>query len=176
MDLSKLPKMGNSPPPPQNRDLHPDHSPVSHSIPPAAEFSQRPPDREVRGPESFIAIAIGIIFMLIGMRFAKWAIATLSGRTFDTGIIWSSGSPNAGQPVAYWDLQGYVAFTETGVFLFGLAMVVEGIVLAVFLRSRTWQVPALLATIGLSALATAFNLYVCTVFWGNNAGLPLFWV
>jgi hypothetical protein len=52
-------------------------------------------------------------------------------------------------------------------------MVVEGIMLAVLLRSVTWQIPALAAAISLSVLATAFNAYVCTIFFGNNAGLPL---
>src|SRR5688572_1808735 len=123
MDLSKLPKMSQTPPlppsePPQSGDTQrpvPDYQPVTL-------------DAGVGGAV-WISIAIGAILMLFGRSFAAYLWAKARGIPHNTGVNWTAG-PKAGQVVDYWELQGYTGWTDAGIFIFGLAMVLEGIMLA----------------------------------------------
>src|SRR5688572_21191122 len=158
MDLSKLPKMSQTPNPP-------DHTPDPQGDP--QRPPQRPADHEPLpmdagvGGAVWISIALGVVMMLLGRSFVGWALAKLTGRPHSTGVDWMAG-PKAGQPVEYWELQGLTAWTDSGLFLFGLAMVLEGLMLAVLNSSLSHR--AKLLAVGcalfLGVAATGYNLLV----------------
>ena len=109
-----------------------------------------------------MSLIIGLVVMLMGWGFAKWATATLLGRHYDTGATWQTGT-RAGQSVVYWDLIGHQALSESALFLFGLACVLEAAAMAAGyarpgLRTATVSV-ALLITL----LATGYNMVTCVV-------------
>ena len=110
----------------------------------------------------WLSLIIGLVVMMMGWGSAKWATATLLGRTYDTGVTWQTGT-RAGQSVAYWDLMGHQALSESALFLFGLACVLEAAAMAASyarprLRTATVSV-ALLITL----LATIYNMVACAV-------------
>src|SRR4051812_534805 len=103
MDMSKLPRMSQSPAPP------PEATPAS----PAAESSATPvqyasPDNQLAdgvGAEVWISAALGVIFLLVGRTFAAYCIAKLTGQAFHTNVVWQAGA-KAGQEVEYPELEG----------------------------------------------------------------------
>ena len=110
----------------------------------------------------WLSLIIGLVVMMMGWGFAKWATATLLGHPYETGATWQTGD-RAGQSVAYWDLMGHQALSESALFLFGLACVLEAAAMAAGyarprLRTTTVSV-ALLFTL----LATVYNLVTCVV-------------
>jgi hypothetical protein len=111
------------------------------------------------GAEVWLSAIIGAFLMLLGRSFGAWLIAKVTGQTYVTGATWST-SEREGQPVAYWELEGFTALNDSAIFLFGLAMVLEAVVLAMmntrFRRKAGLVTVALLITIA----ATAFNLFV----------------
>src|SRR5690554_1263458 len=112
MDYSKLPKLSSTPPPPPPASPPPpgNAAPITAGI----------------GAEVWISAIVGIVLMLLGRSFGAWAITTLTGGTYETGVNWISG-PLAGQPVGYWELAGGTAWTDSGIFLLGLALILEAI-------------------------------------------------
>lgn len=115
------------------------------------------------GLEVWLSLVLGVVFMLIGRSFAAWV---LSGGALETGVNWTSG-PKAGQPVSYFELQGGTAWTDTAIFLFGLALVFEGLSLLAVYRGVGPQGPLLLLAIALTFLAAFLNaavaLYLLTL-------------
>jgi hypothetical protein len=205
MDISKLPRMSQTPPPPPNDpgvdapDAPPAGaafpvvnvaSPAAAGAPSATSWCMRcnaPNPAGMRfcgscgaelgpvagidyrsagvqtgpgvGAEVWLSAIVGVVLILMGRNFASWAITTLAGYTFHTGVNWTAG-PKAGTEVDYWDLQGYTALQEAGLFLFGLAMVLEAIVLWV-VHSRVRAKRLLLAfALSVTLMATAMNLLV----------------
>jgi hypothetical protein len=167
MDLSKLPKMSNTPPPAAAAP-----EPVAASPDDAPTYTPRPTDRAV-GAEVWLSAIIGIIVMLMGRTFLSWAVASLTGQPFHTGWTWPNDDPRAGQEVSYWQLQGHTALSDMSIFLFGLAMVMEAVVLlAVAKQPRPWVwlvAFALVLTLGVTAL----NLVTVFIIMGGGGGLPL---
>ena len=167
MDLSKLPKMSQTPPlppsePPQPGDTQrpvPDYQPVTL-------------DAGVGGAV-WISIAIGVILMLFGRSFAAYLWAKARGTPHNTGVNWTAG-PKAGQVVDYWELQGYTGWTDAGIFIFGLAMVLEGIMLAALNSyiSTAKKKAAVMSALLLGLLATLLNLFVAFKLLGLNI-MPL---
>ena len=162
MDLSKLPKFSQTPPAPQE----PEQTPQSTTAmlfcecgAPVAGGSRFCPHcgrkfepktgyadpsllaEDVHPAEIWISAFLGLIFMLIGGTFAKWAIAKMTGQPFHTTYFWQQG-PNAGKEVDYWELQGFTAFTDMGVFLFGLSMVLEALALVMILWGKLRRMSA----------------------------------
>ena len=112
MDLSKLPKLSETPPPPVTPEKPlPDHKPIPDYGPPAPS--------EMVGAEVWVSAIIGLIFLLLGRRFAIYLLSILSGKAFHTGINWISGA-KAGQEVGYRELEGFVFYNESAMFVFGL--------------------------------------------------------
>jgi len=150
MDMSKLPKLSQTPKPPSNE-------------PPAGEPEPLSYGPQIGTPEASIAgmlwisLVIGALCMFWGRGAASYFFAKLTGREHHTHVNWVAG-PNAGQEVGYWDLQGAVAWTDTGVFLFGLAMVLEGIALAVLNSKMGGKKIWLSASLGVVVIATIVNL------------------
>jgi hypothetical protein len=109
--------------------------------------------------------------MMYGRNFASYLLAKLKGAEFHTGVNWAVG-PNAGQEVAYWDLQGATAWTETGIFLFGLAMIMEAVALAIVRSRRGGKRFIVTLSLGVVVLATIINL-VTAVKVLNAGPIPL---
>jgi hypothetical protein len=119
----------------------------------------------------WLSAALGVIFMLMGGNFARFAIAKLTGQTFHTNATWTSGA-KAGQEVDYFELQGYTAYTDTAVFLFGLAMVAEAVMLVAVHRNSRGARAFTGVALALSAIMTVFNVIVAGLVWQTGM-LPL---
>jgi hypothetical protein len=156
MDLSKLPRLSET-------DKHAPAPP--EPVPPVAEQYKPAPldygsaDLGVSG-YVWLSIILGLIFMMMGGTFARFAFAKLTGQDFHTHAVWQTG-PKAGQEVAYFELQGYSAYTDTAVFLFGLAMVLEAGMLVLARRNTPTTQAFVAAATGVTAVMTLFNLLVC---------------
>jgi hypothetical protein len=178
MDLSKLPKLSQSPPPPANDE-------ESQTAPTAGQSAGVPteaPPRAVRPAnyeptptgipaEAWISAVLCIIFLWMGWDFAKYAGCVLTGQTYHTNINWVEGA-KAGTEVAYPELQGNVIWNDSGMLVFGLALLAEAAVLIALGTNAKFQRP--LAGIGffLAFIAAAYNVIVAGIFF--NAGiLPL---
>jgi hypothetical protein len=111
------------------------------------------------GAEIWLSAIIGFICLMVGLNFAKYSLARLSGKPYHTGVNWVAG-PNAGQEVAYPELQGFTMLTDSAYFLFGLALIFEAIMLAVVTRSARWGRALLMLALAVAVIATAYNLFV----------------
>ena len=159
MDLSKLPKLSNTPaPPPQ-------------TPPPAQPPGNAAPITPGIGAEIWISAIVGIVLMLLGRSFAAWAYTTLTGGTYQTGFNWQIG-PKAGQPVGYWELLSGIAWTESGIFLLGVALVLEAIVLLTATSSRRAPAGLIGVALILTVAATVYNGVVAGVLFSMGI-LPL---
>ena len=173
MDLSKLPKLAGR----ESNDAS-SAAPAPIPLAQAGGFSPGSSNDENRSSASpgwvLISVIIGVIFLFLGQSFARWLIATASGQPFSTGVIWSIG-PKSGQPVDYWELQGAPAWTDCGMFLFGLSAIVDALAMLVCIRSRSLVARTAAMTIGVlfTAVATACNLFVCIKLFSLGI-LPLF--
>jgi len=155
MDLSKLPKFSDSPPPPQP-------SPPDEPVP-AIPIPSRPNQPGI-GADIWLSLVIGFLFIFMGLTFGKFLVAKLTGQPFHTHVNWTEG-PLADSPnpeVAYFDLSGFTAWTDMGVFLFGLVLLFEAAAKAVIAirpgyTSRLILIVAILLTFGTVLL----NLFVC---------------
>lgn len=188
MDVSKLPKLSQTPAPPGNTDSPP-VGPDDVPPPAVATSAYTAWCRECHAPnlpgsrfcvgcggklksesesslgvgmgaEVWISAVLGLLFMLLGKSFGGWLLARATGATHHTGIDWQPGTPLAGQEVAYWDLMGYPALTDSAIFLFGLAMLLEAVALAtVYSRFRAKRAVLVLAML-IALAATIHNLVV----------------
>jgi hypothetical protein len=109
------------------------------------------------GAEVWVAAIVGIVLMLMGINFAKWGIATLAKSDYHTNSTWQVGE-HAGDEVKYWDLVNYAAFQDMAIFLFGLAMVLEAIVLTIVHSRIKTKRPLLALAIAITLAATIMNL------------------
>ncbi len=153
MDLSKLPKLSQTPPPPQQSPPpSPSPQPPAYAAPVVAQPSL--------GAEVWISAIVGIVLMLMGWGFARWAFKTLTGGTFSTGYIWPDG-----RPVGYWELQGGVAWTESGMFLLGLAFVLEAVALPLAVGRSGVRRSTVGLAFAITVAATIYNvIVVCRLF------------
>lgn len=189
MDLSKLPKLSQTPAPPGQtsapadvgddgtpppavatspytvwcRECHVPNLPGSRFCAGCGGKMKADTDSPLgvaMGAEVWISAALGVLFMLLGRSFGGWLLAKATGETYETGYIWPDSSPLAGQPVAYWDLDGFVALTESAIFLFGFAMLLEAVALAVVYSRFRAKRPVLVLALLIAAAATIYNLVV----------------
>jgi hypothetical protein len=132
-------------------------------VPPADPYDHR--DRETYDPgysigaEVWISFILGVVFMFMGFNFARYVGAKLSGGAFHTNVNWTAGEKE-GQEVAYFDLQGGTAYTESGIFLFGLALVLEAAALVVANTGARGRRAFVGFALFVTLLATAYNLFV----------------
>lgn len=200
MDLSKLPKLSQTPAPPGGsqsptaaaddtpppavavnpytawcRECHAPNLPGSRFCAGCGGKlkSENPsPLGVTMGAEVWISAVLGLLFMLLGRPFGSWLFARMTGREHHTGMIWSEGAPNAGQEVPYWEVEGFGALTDSAIFLFGLAMVLEALALAtVYSRFRGKRIVLILAML-IALAATVHNLVVSIKILGAG-GTPL---
>ena len=189
MDLSKLPKLSQTPAPPAQAPPGP--AAGDEGVPPPAvatsaytawcrechapnlpgsrfcagcggklKTESASPLGVSMGAEVWISAALGVLFMILGGSFGGWLFARMTGRDHHTGVTWMEGHPLAGQEVGYWQVDGFPALTESAIFLFGLAMFLEAIALAVvYSRYRAKRAVLVLAML-IAAAATIYNLVV----------------
>jgi hypothetical protein len=158
-----LPHLSNTPPPP----------------PPEPTPGEPVEYREARpiavsagiGAEVWLSAGIGVVLMLIGRSFASWAMARMSGREFDTGTKWIAG-PKMGQPVDYWELSGHTALSDSAIFLFGLAMMLEALVLLVYYSGAGFKKPVVVLALAITVAATGYNLIAVVTLLGAGI-MPL---
>jgi hypothetical protein len=139
----------------------------SELAPTATRYAAAPIEGPGIGAEVWLSAIIGIVLMLFGLTFAKWALTTAFGGTYSTGLVWLApieGQPNQhpeGAPITYWELNdGVTALQDMAIFLFGLAMVLEAAVLAVIHSRVRSKRPLLVVAILVTLMATALNLVV----------------
>jgi hypothetical protein len=124
------------------------------------------------GAEVWLSAILGVILMLVGMSFAKWALVTMTGGTYDTGLTWGAPVPDQpnqhaeGSPIGYWELSGFSALQDMAIFLFGLAMVLEAAVLFVVHSRIRSKRPLLFLALTITLIATALNLVVAGKLFG----------
>jgi hypothetical protein len=156
MDLSKLPRLSNTP--------------TSPAPEPAAAEAPKPviaaaPSAMALAGDVWISLIVGVLLIVMGFRFAKYAACALAGRTYDTGVTWTDG-PNAGTPVGFWELDGHEALTDTAMFLFGLVLALDaGAMVAGAVLSGRAARTIVVAFMALTIAGTLFNLYAAIVLW-----------
>jgi len=108
------------------------------------------------GIEVWISAIIGLVLMLVGRSFASYLAATLTGQPFHTNVLWNMG-PKEGQEVGYWELTGYTALSDSAIFLFGLTMVLESVVLAIMNTRFKAKTQLVAVALFFTALVTIYN-------------------
>jgi hypothetical protein len=159
MDLSKLPKLSDTksqtPPP-----VVPESVPESRSEP--VDYAQNPRYQPPGiGADIWISLCIGILLCYLGGTFGRFAVAKISHQAFHTGVNWTSG-PKDGTEVDYFDLEGFTAWSDMGVFLFGLILLFDaGAKTIMVLRPGKPARFALMVAIGLTVLGILLNMVAC---------------
>jgi len=154
MDLSKLPKLSNTPKPPDSTP------PNSESPPPSSRQVDYGPEPTSVGLEAWISIAVGAFLLLMYPRFLQW----LSHRAFGTNF--NPFVDAAGNVVPYSQVPAF--WSDLGPVLFGVVLILEGLVMA-FIR-RTALVAIVLT---LTAIATFYNLVYLVMSYGRYGLAPI---
>jgi hypothetical protein len=167
MDMSKLPRLSNT-----AENVPHSHDPNELPSTPIPSIPTSDPEPamtqgQLLGAEVWLSAILGIVFMLMGKTFGLYLLAKLTGRAFHTGVNWVEGSL-AGQEVPYPQLDGFVMLTDASLFLFGLALVFEAIVLVASVSSRGFRRPLVLLAFGVTVIAVAFNLFACGKLMSNG--------
>jgi len=118
MNLDKLPKLSNTPP---RADAIPETD-----VPRFGGHDHPSASLALRGSsiaDTWIALVIGVIFLLMGGRFASWGMAEITGKPFHSGMIWTGGE-KAGQEISYWEIANAAAFSDMTLFSTGIALLV----------------------------------------------------
>lgn len=161
MDLSKLPKLSETPKPADNSEPMPglgaSGGQLNYRNP-----GTREPDVPISGGEIWFASIVGLIFIFLSRNFPSWLFCKLTGNIFSTGVNWVAGA-KAGQPVAYWELQGHTALSDMSIFLFGLAVIIEALMYFVWLKSPVRLKGIAWMALAVTVLATGFNLITSVV-------------
>jgi hypothetical protein len=169
MDLSKLPKLSDTKAAESAAAPPADPMPVATAPPAPAPVYREPaaPPRPVGvGVDVWISTVIGLLFVFMGLQFARFAMAKVTHRPFhsDPVYTWPDDDPRAGQEVAYFDLQGYVAWTEMCAFLFGLTLLFEAASkAAIAIRPGSVSRAVLVLAIVLTVATVVLNLYACAL-------------
>lgn len=165
MDVSKLPRLSKTETPAQTdgRDVAPPATvPTNDARPPY------PVDRAAIGVDVWIAVIVGLILMALGRTFAQYEIGRFTHQPYHTGVTWQQG-PNEGQEVPYPQLDesfGLPYYSDSGLFLFGLALVIAGLAQLVGMtRLRIHGALTRLALL-LVLAATAYNIFVSAKLFG----------
>ena len=111
------------------------------------------------GAEVWVSAVIGIALMLMGRSFGGYLLATITNQPYHTNVTWMEG-PNEGKEVAYWDLSGRQALSDSAIWLFGLAMVLEAAALGLINTRMRGKGGLLTVALAITVLATVYNIAV----------------
>jgi len=161
MDLSKLPKLSETPKPPPAE-------PTPQPNPPPDDRADIAYVDAGAGGMVWVSLILGALCIMLGRRFPSYLMARLSGREFHTQSTWSMG-PRAGQEVEYWELSGSAAWTDASLFLFGLALILEALALWAISSKIGGKKIVLAISLFVVVIATVFNLYTAARVMGDNA-------
>jgi hypothetical protein len=161
MDLSKLPKLSKTDPPPPAEES----DQVNDSQRPAA--SSQPvlpyePQREGVGIIVWFNTIIGLLAIAWGKNVIAYVFDRIAGKQYVTGATWTADAPGhvPDSPVSYPDLDfGMALLTDSSLVLFGFAVLGEALVNVLFASGKLPRA-LLLFLMMISIVATAFNLYV----------------
>jgi len=143
MDLSKLPKLGESGKPTSSAPSTP---PMEASPPPPAPAREDP----AAGPEIFINVIIGLILVYMGWPIFDYLISIATGRPFKYPVTDPAGNAlRYPSTVFFW--------MNMGVALFGIALILYG------LLGRSAKRAVSGAVLILLALAAAVCVYATIV-------------
>jgi len=169
MDISKLPKLSKTDAPP---------TPPPSDDPADAARAQPIPDYRARAAETpplsvgeiWFSLIVGVIFLFLGGTFARYLITRIAHQPFHTNVNWTAG-PKTGQEVDYLELQGRPWLTDAGMFLIGLAIVLDALVRVCIYNQIRAARPLAWLTFAITIAAVFFNLYVVATLMGSM--LPL---
>jgi len=174
MDMSKLPRLSRSEPPPGE-------AADATAAPPAEGRGGRYPDYygdpgdgfgALAGVEIWFMAILGIVLMFFFRQWAAYSLDHLFHRPYHTGVTWMAG-PKAGLEVEYPELEGMPWLSDSATFLFGLALLLDALVrLVALLASRLRRVlfvPMFIVTAGV----ILWNLYAIPKLWLAGV-IPLF--
>jgi hypothetical protein len=142
MDLSKLPKLSQTAEAARKEGASPPAAAAAPVPAVGATPSYQGQAGPVLGGEVWISLVLGLVFVFLGWTFVKYVATVAQGHAFHTQVNWTEG-PKAGQEVAYFELQGYTAWTDASMFLFGAALIADAALLLVAagaLRRWGWLV------------------------------------
>jgi hypothetical protein len=163
MDLSKLPKLSQTAEAARKEGVDP---PAAAPVPPVGPTpNYQGQAGPVLGAEVWISLVLGLVFVFLGWTFVKYVATVAQGQAFHTQVNWTEG-PKAGQEVAYFELQGYTAWTDASMFLFGAALIADAAMLLVAagsLQRRAWLVWAGFAV---TLMAVAMNAVTALMLMG----------
>jgi hypothetical protein len=126
---------------------------------------------EAGAAEVWISAIFGIVFILIGKTFGAYLWSLITHQPFHTGVNWTSGE-QAGSEVTYPQLQGFVIWTDSGMFIFGLALLLEALAMALTRTQLRLKRAVVSLALLIAAIATAYNLVVVFVLFSQGL-LPL---
>lgn len=174
MDFSQLPKMSDTPkPPPEKQETEESEAPAARPREAVRPVEYAPMDGGFGFGFAFvwISLILGFILLMLGANFGRWATATLAGKPFNTGVNWTAGE-KAGQMVEYFDLQGGTAWSETGLFLMGIALLLDALLMFLYFRRRAPSTAFVKGAIFFTGIALALNVFVAVKLFGMGI-LPL---
>jgi hypothetical protein len=149
MDLSKMPKFSQTPPPPDSSS--PPANPSSNLSPNPAPNAPPPQGIPVmvapRLAEAWFSIAIGVIVLFLFPHTFQYI---RNPTTFQQN---NPVTDSQGNTIPY--AQSEIFWADLGMTVFGVALLIEGIALIVALRRRV-----IFGVLFLTAGAGLFNLYV----------------
>jgi hypothetical protein len=169
MDMSKLPRLSQSPAPPPDDDTAAAESLVSHAPPATADpgVAPAPPPGYPMNPasaagEAWISIAIGAILLLMNPHIPQWLVSLISAYKPPFLPITDL---TTGAEVPY--PRSIFFFNDLCMFAFSLTLIIDGLIL--FTRRRALLAGALALTIA----ATLMNLFYVVKSSLDGSAFPL---
>ena len=162
MDLSKLPRMSETPPPPPEQQTHPDdpgRAPRGAAAAPV-DYGLYEPAPSVA--EAWISIAIGLILLFIYPYFWQWLISLISNYKPPFLPITDL---NTGADIPY--TQSIFFFSNLCIFAFALVLIIDGLIL--FTRRRG----LLTFAFGFTVITAAMNFFCIANETMQGRGFPL---
>jgi hypothetical protein len=174
VDLSKLPRLSGAdasspltakvPAVPDSPAISPPIAPTQTTTVPA-----RPVEDRLFGGELWISVIVALLLIGMSRHFPAYVFDQLTGRTFHTGVIFTSDNSE----VPYPQVEGFAMLTDAAVFAFGAALLCDPI-LRILAAMTTGMARRGLMAISLCLMvsAVALNAFVAIKLLGANI-MPL---
>jgi hypothetical protein len=157
MDLSKLPKLSKTGE--AQESSRPNEMPAAEPTPTAAPSAPAQSLAVGGWIEAWVSIGIGLFLLLFWPRFLQWLSSRLFHTHFDEFI------DNNNNVIPYQTLP--VFWSDLGPTLFGIALVIDGLLMFTRRRGFYWF------AFGLTIAATTFNLLWVVISYSNYGLAPI---